>query len=89
WSTVCLSLVLSTILNSQSRQVDFAQAFPQAPLNEPVFMKIPQGWFVKDGKLEQHENPKYRDNEHCIKLLRNLYGCKQGARNWWKHLPLA
>jgi hypothetical protein len=83
---VCLSLVLSTILNSQSRQVDFAQAFPQAPLNEPVFMKIPQGWFVKDGKLEQHENPKYRDNEHCIKRFRNLYGCKQGAQNWWKHL---
>ena len=86
WSTVRLSLVLSTILNFRSRQVDFAQAFPQAPLTEPVYMKIPQGWHVIDGKLEQHENPEFRDNEHCIKLLRNLYGCKQGARNWWKHL---
>mmetsp|Transcript_20491 Transcript_20491/g.29245 ORF Transcript_20491/g.29245 Transcript_20491/m.29245 type:complete len:426 (+) Transcript_20491:2855-4132(+) len=49
-------------------------------------MKIPQGWYVSDGKLEQHEDPEYRDNTHCIKLLRNLYGCKQGARNWWKYL---
>mmetsp|Transcript_9530 Transcript_9530/g.13791 ORF Transcript_9530/g.13791 Transcript_9530/m.13791 type:complete len:82 (-) Transcript_9530:1446-1691(-) len=49
-------------------------------------MKIPQGWFVKDGKLEQHDDTEFRDNIHCIKLLRNLYGCKQGARNWWKHL---
>ena len=86
WSTVRRSLVLSTILNFKSRQVDFAQAFPQAPLNEPVYMKIPQGWYLLDGKLEQHEDPEYRDTEHCIKLLRNLYGCKQGARNWWKHL---
>ena len=49
-------------------------------------MKIPQGWYVSNGKLEQYEIPEFFDNEHCIKLLHNLYGCKQGSRNWWKHL---
>ena len=87
WSTVRLVLVLASIMNFSSRQVDFAQAFPQAPLDVPVYMKIPQGWYVDDtNTLRKHDDPKHRDTQNYIKLLRNLYGCKQGARNWWKHL---
>jgi len=87
WSTVRLVLVLSTIMNLHSRQVDFAQAFPQAPLSDPVYLKIPQGWYVDEhNNLQKHSDAKYRDKDNYIQLLRNLYGCKQGARNWWKHL---
>jgi len=69
-------------MNLKSRQVDYNQAFPQAPLDDPVFMRMPQGWFVApDGKLRQHPDPKYHDTMHYIKLC-----CKQAARNWFKYL---
>ena len=69
-------------MNFSSRQVHFAQALPQALLDVPVYMKIPQGWYVDDtNTLRKHEDPKHRDTQNYIKLLRNLYGCKQGARN--------
>ena len=87
WSTVRLVMLLSTIMNLHNRQVDYTQAFPQALLDDPIYMKIPQGWYVgSDGKLKQHEDPKHMDKSHFIKLLRNLYGCKQAARNWFTHL---
>lgn len=55
WSTVRLVLVLSAILNLHSCQVDFTQAFPQAPLSDPVFLKIPQGWYVdENNNLQKH-----------------------------------
>jgi hypothetical protein len=47
WSTVRMVLVLSALLNLKSRQVDYTQAFPQAPLEDDVFMRIPQGWYYK------------------------------------------
>jgi hypothetical protein len=41
WPTVRLTLLLSTILGLKSRQVDYTQAFPQADLEDPVFMRLP------------------------------------------------
>jgi hypothetical protein len=79
-------LLLSSVLGLKSCQVDYTQAFPQAFLDDEVFLKIPQGWFVKDGTLYQHENPKFNDTHYFMKLKRNLYGCKQAARNWFLHL---
>ena len=46
WSTVRLVLLLSTILNLKSRQVAYTQAFPQADLVDPVYMRFPQGWHI-------------------------------------------
>jgi hypothetical protein len=87
WSTVRLILLLSTILNLKSRQVDYTHAFPQAELTDPDFMRLPQGWYISsDGTLQQHSDPKFNDTTHYIKLNRNLYGCKQAARNWFQHL---
>jgi hypothetical protein len=87
WSTIRLVLLLSTILNLKSRQVDYTQEFPQAPLEDPVYMRMPQGWYVDEfGTLKPHEDPKFHDHQHFIQLKRNLYGCKQAARNWFHHL---
>jgi len=80
-------MLLSTIMNLHNCQVDYTQAFPQALLEDPVYMKIPQGWYVgSDRKLKQHEDPKHMDKSRFIKLFRNLYGYKQAARNWFTHL---
>jgi hypothetical protein len=86
WSTICLLLLLSTILNLKTRQVDYTQAFPQAPLADPVYMRIPQGWLAdSDGVLRPHQDPTYQDRSHYICLKRNLYGCRQAARNWFQY----
>ncbi len=38
------------------------------------------------GTLGQHSDPKHHDKNHFIQLKRNLYGCKQAARNLFRHL---
>jgi hypothetical protein len=75
------------MLNLHTRQVDYTSAFPQADLDVPIYMKIPQGWLVgPDGKLQQHTDPKFNYIVHYLKLMKNLYGCKQAAHNWFKLL---
>jgi len=46
WPTIRLMLLLSSILGLKQHQVDYTQAFPQVPLTDPVYMKLPQGWHV-------------------------------------------
>ncbi len=86
WAMICMMLILSSLLNLKTCQVDYSQAFPQASLDDPVYMRVPQGWYVQNGVLLQHSNPKYNYTQHYMKLKRNLYGCKQAARNWSWHL---
>ncbi len=77
------------MLGLKGRQADYVQAFPQAPLDDPVFIQIPQGWKLDSttGKLVRvEEDPAYRDSSNMIRLRRNLYGCKQASRNLYLHL---
>ena len=88
WSSVCLMLILSSMLGLATRQVNFVQTFPQAPLEDDVYMQIPPG-FAYDPpthQLKQTDDPRFKDNQYCIKLKRNLYGCKQASRNWFLFL---
>jgi hypothetical protein len=89
WSTVRMVLVLSALLKLKARQVDYTQAFPQAPLEDDVFMRIPQGWFFDPATQQlapDSDDPRSFDKNHFIRLKRNLYGVKQAARNWYIHL---
>ena len=84
-----MMLILSAIYGFANRQVDYVQAFPQAPIDEEVYMRIPQGFMYDTSQqrlIQVEGDPKYKDKEYCIKLRRNLYGCKQASRNWFKHL---
>jgi hypothetical protein len=74
-------------MNLKTRQVDYTQAFPQAELNDPVFMRLPQGWYIAaDNTLQRHKDPRHNASTHYIRLKRNLYGCRQAAHNWYQHL---
>jgi len=56
----------------KSRQIDYIQAFPHAPLKEDVYMRIPEGWRVdpSTGYLAQVQgDPKFKDKTSCIKLV--------------------
>jgi len=77
WSTVCLVLLLSVLLNLHCCQVDFTQAFPQAKINVPVYLWMPAGWKYTDAN---------GNSDYCLELLKNLYGTKQAARRWFLHL---
>jgi len=70
WSTVWLLFIIETTLGLSSWQIDYVQAFPQAALDDPVYMKVPQGWFYcpQEKKLHQFENPKHIDPSYFIKL---------------------
>ena len=51
--------------------MDYTVAFPQAPLNDDIFVKMPRG-YIKNNKV--------------YKLKRNLYGLKQATHNFFGHL---
>ena len=44
WTTVRLLLILSIMLDLKTSQVDYVAAFCQAPIEDPVFIELPQGW---------------------------------------------
>ena len=44
WQTVRLTFVLSLLLGWQSRQLDFVMAYPQAPAEMPLYMRLLQGY---------------------------------------------
>jgi len=48
WTTVCLVLLLSVLLNLHCWQVNFTRAFPQADINVPVFLFMFASWNYQD-----------------------------------------
>lgn len=79
WSTARLVLCLSSLLNLHGCQINYTQAFPQVDLNDPVFMRIPEGWQLTDTVGNIIPNM-------AINLKKNLYGTKAAARNWYLKL---
>jgi hypothetical protein len=49
WSTVRLVMILSLLNGFHSRQVDFVQAYTQAPLDCPIYLEVPAGYDIVDG----------------------------------------
>ena len=57
-------------------QLDYVLAFPQAPIDTELYMKIPVGMKVPKGNRE----------DYVLQLKRNVYGQKQAARVWNQYL---
>lgn len=74
--TVRLLLLICKIHKLESRSIDFVLAFPQAELEEDIWMELPLGVSVG----EDYEG------EYLLKLKRNLYGLKQASHNWFNYL---
>ena len=56
--------------------MDVDNAYVNANLNEPIYMKQPQGYIEKS-------------EEHVLKLKKAMYGLKQSGRAWYKCLSSA
>ena len=68
--SVRLILAISKLHNLDSKAIDFVLAFPQADLEEYIWMYLPIGFQV-DGHTEASSERSFR-----LKLNKNLYGLK-------------
>ena len=71
WSTVRILLILSIMLELETKQVDFTLAFCQAKLGPGNYIEMPRGF--------EHEG-------HVLELKRNLYGGRASGANFFNLL---
>ena len=71
WITVIILLILSIVLNLETQQVDYANAFCQAPLDQTIFVELPAGF----------ESP-----NKVLLLEKSVYGLQQSPLNFYNHL---
>ena len=71
WITIRTLLILSVQLNLCTAQVDYTAAFPQAKLDDEVYVEMPRG-FIEPGFV--------------YKLRKSLYGLRQSPKNFFEHL---
>ena len=57
-------------------QLDYVQAFSQAPIEKDLYLKVPAGFQVEYGDK----------NDYALKLHRNIYCQKESGRVWYKYL---
>jgi hypothetical protein len=77
WSTVRCFLVLAMTLGWVTVSVDWANAFIQSTLKEPIYVHLPRGFTSTLG------------SNACLKLKKSLYGTSIAPRLWWLHLRKA
>jgi Reverse transcriptase (RNA-dependent DNA polymerase) len=73
WNSVRMLLTLTALHGWHTKQIDFVQAFSQAPIEKTLYMKVLAGVELEDGS-------DFRD--YVLKLHRNIYGQKQVGRVW-------
>ncbi len=69
WISVCFLLIISEMLGLETQAIDFILAFPQATLDEPMYMYIPAGMMFS-------RIPDGAHHMHILKLEKFLYGLK-------------
>jgi hypothetical protein len=72
WFVIQLLIVFGILFNWALCQVDFAMAYPQAPIKMDMYMELPTGIHTKHGNSK----------DHVLKLLANIYGQKQADCMW-------
>ena len=76
WATIRLLMVLVSLHGWSTKQIDYVQAFPQAPVEKDLYLKVPAGFDIENGNK----------NDYALKLHKNVYGQKQAGRVWYKYL---
>ena len=82
-TTTRLMLILHQVNNWKCRHLDYVLAFTQAPTDTDVFLRIPAGFHV------ENEDGVDITDSYCLKLLKNCYGTKDAAANWFAVLQKA
>ena len=76
WPAVRLALGMVLLHGWHAKQVDYVQAYPQAPAARPMFMEIPKGC----------ELPGHNSKDWVLNVPRNIYGGKDSGQVWYLYL---
>jgi hypothetical protein len=76
WPVIRLMPIEALRNNYVTKQLDFVQAFPQAPIAKKQFVELPNGIEIEGTKSVSH----------VFEGLRNIYGGKHARRQWFLHL---
>ncbi len=77
WNSVRMLLTMTAVHEWHTKQIDFVQAFAQAPVERTLYMKVPAEIKIEGGRDAK---------DYVIKIHRNIYGQKQAGRVWNKFL---
>jgi Reverse transcriptase (RNA-dependent DNA polymerase) len=77
WPSIRLLLTLTLVNKWHTRQIDFVQAYPQAPIERDMYMEVPKGFDIIDGDPE---------GDYVLQVHQNIYGQKQAGRVWNHYL---
>jgi hypothetical protein len=72
WTSIRFLLTMTLLNKWHTRQIDYVQAFPQAPIDRPMYMEIPAGF-----QINGPDSDKY-----VLEVHQNIYGQKQAGRVW-------
>jgi Reverse transcriptase (RNA-dependent DNA polymerase) len=72
WPAIRLLLTMVLIHGWHTIMIDYVQAYPQAPVERPMFMEIPKGFKANAPK----------GDDYVLEILRNIYGSRQAGRVW-------
>jgi hypothetical protein len=86
-STTRLILILSLITGMNSRQIDYIQAYSQAPVDCEIYRQIPAQFIVHNDTLQfsSAPTPGY-SGVYMLLISKNLYGLHQAGNNWFDKL---
>jgi hypothetical protein len=76
WNSIRTLLTMTALHDWHTKQLDFVLAFPQALVEREIYMTIPKGFKINEG----------RNADYVLLLHRNVYGQKQAGRVWNQHL---
>ena len=79
WNSIILVLALVCLMGWSTTQIDYVLAFPQAPVESDVYMRIPKGMdlviYNEDNIIVQG-----KPNNYVLQLHRNVYVSKVSRR---------
>jgi hypothetical protein len=75
WASIRLIMCMAARHGWKTKQLDFVQAYPQAPVETDIYIDIPKGCTVDGDK-----------DRWALKLMNNIYGQKQAGRVWNTYL---
>jgi Reverse transcriptase (RNA-dependent DNA polymerase) len=73
---VRLILILAVLQGWMTKQLDFVQVYPQAPVEQDLYIDIPKGCNI--GREDA--------SKWALQVLKNIYGQKQAGKLWHDYL---
>jgi Reverse transcriptase (RNA-dependent DNA polymerase) len=76
WVSVRLILILAVLQGWMTKQLDFVQAYPQAPVEQDLYIDVQKGC-----NIGREDTSKW-----ALQVLKSIYGQKQAGKVWHDYL---